>query len=72
MADGIHTEFPEDKRMLATEILQSQQIAFEIALIMQVNIEAAKIRVLGQQIFGRRISGVGKEGIRIDCAPHPD
>src|SRR6266404_832557 len=60
MPDCVHAEFPEDKRMLASEILQSEQVAFEIALIVKVNIETAKIGILRQQIFGRRISGIRK------------
>ena len=30
----------------------------EIALIVQVNVEAAKINILRQEIFGRWVSGV--------------
>ena len=51
------------------QILQAQQITFEIALIVQVNVETAKIDILRKQIFRRRISRVGKEHIRIDRPP---
>ena len=52
--------------MFSGEILQPQQIAFEITLIMKVNIETGKIGVLREQIFGRRICGIRKERIGID------
>src|SRR5215469_937478 len=52
--------------MLAGEILQPQQIAFEISLIMKVNIKTRKVGVLWKQIFGRRICGIRKECIRIE------
>ena len=44
----------------------------EIALIVQVNVEAAKIDILRQEIFGRRISGIRKKSVGIDCAPDPN
>ena len=46
MPDGIHAELTQDKRSLAGQILQTQQIALEITLIVQVNVETAKIDVL--------------------------
>src|SRR5438874_12889090 len=39
---------------------------------MQVNVEAAKIDILRQEIFGRRISGIRKKSVWIDCAPDPN
>src|SRR5437667_6764916 len=68
MSDGVHAEFAQDKRMLAGEILQPQQITLEIVLVVQVNIKATKIGILRQQIFGWGISGVRKERVRIDRA----
>src|SRR5205814_6717097 len=50
MPDRVHTEFTEDERMLAGEILQPQQIPFEIALIVKVNVETGKIGILREQI----------------------
>src|ERR671931_438502 len=72
MPDRVHAEFPEDQWMLAREILQSQQITFEIALVVKVNIETAKIGILRQQVLGRRVSGIGKESIWIDTASDPN
>jgi hypothetical protein len=72
MADGVHAEFPEDKRMLASKILQPQQITFEVGLIVKVNVETTKIGILRQQIFGWRIGGIRKEGIRVDPASDPN
>src|SRR5437762_7705686 len=72
MPDRVHAEFPQNKRMLACEILQSQEVTFEVTLIVKVNVETAKIGILRQQIFRRRIRGIGKEGIRIDGTSDPD
>src|SRR5437667_9222198 len=69
MPDGVHAEFAQDEGMLAGEILQPQQVTLEILLVVKVNIKTTKIGILWQQIFGRRIRGVGKERITIDCAP---
>src|SRR5581483_1639542 len=71
MPDRVHAEFAQDKRMLACEILQTQQVPFEITLIVEVNIETAKVSVLRQEIFRRRVRGIGKQGIRIDGTPDP-
>ena len=46
MPDRVHAEFTEDERMLAGEILQAQQVAFEIALVVKINVEARKIGIL--------------------------
>src|SRR5436190_11445624 len=69
MPDRVHAKFPQDKRMLASEILQPQQVTLEIALVVKINIKTAKIGILRQQVFGWRISGIGKQGMRIDRAP---
>src|SRR5215475_15980624 len=53
MPDRIHAKFTEDERMLAGEILQPQQIPFEIALVVKINVETGKIGILRKQIFGR-------------------
>ena len=66
MADRVHAELTENKRPLFRQVLQPQKVALEIALVMQVDVEAIKIQVLRQQKFGRRISGVGVKDIRID------
>src|SRR6478672_7112761 len=72
MSDRVHAEFAKDQRTLACKILQPQQIPLELVLIVEVNIETAKIGILRQQIFGRRIGGVGKEGVRINRASDSD
>ena len=58
--DRVHPEFAKDERTFFGEILKTKEIALEIALLMQVNVEAKKIDVLRKQKFCRRISGVGK------------
>src|SRR5215475_4604189 len=49
MPDRVHAEFAQDKRMFAGEILQPQQVTFEIALVVKVNVEARKIGILRKQ-----------------------
>src|SRR6476620_1476977 len=46
--DRVHPEFAKDKRTLLGEILQSEEITLEVALLVQVNIEAEEIDVLRQ------------------------
>src|SRR6266567_7829122 len=70
MPDRVHAEFPQNERMLACKILQSQQVTFEVTLIVKVNVETAKIGILRQQIFRRWVCGIGKEGIRIDSTAY--
>src|SRR6266576_5659700 len=72
MPDRVHAEFPQNKRILAREILQSQQVTLEVTLIMKVNVETTKVGILRQQIFRWRVRGVGKEGIRIDSTADPN
>ena len=72
MPDRVHPEFPQDKRMFTSEILEPQQVPLEIALVMEVNVKTTKISILRQQIFGRGIRRIGKESIRIDSASDPD
>ena len=72
VANRIHPELAEDQRFFLGQVLQAQEIILEVALIVQVNIEAEKIDVLRQEIFGRRISGVGKENVRIERAADAD
>ena len=43
MPDCVHAEFAQDKRMLAGEILQPQQVTLEILLVVKVNIKTTKI-----------------------------
>ena len=69
MPDRVHAELTKNKRMFAGEILQPQQVTFEIALIVKVNVETGKIGILREQIFGGRIRRIRKERIGIDCAP---
>src|SRR6266550_8471744 len=69
MPDRVHAELTKNKRMFAGEILQPQQVTFEITLIVKVNIETGKIGILREQIFGGRICRIRKERIGIDCAP---
>ena len=54
------------------EILQPQEISLEVALVVQINVEAIEIDVLRQEIFRRRITRVGKENVRIGLAPDAD
>src|SRR5947209_3287670 len=44
--DRVHPEFAQDERTIFGEILQAKEVTLEVALDMQVNIEAKKIDVL--------------------------
>ena len=70
MPDRVHAELTKNKRMFAGEILQPQQVTFEIALIVKVNVETGKIGILREQIFGGRIGRIRKKRVRIDCTPN--
>src|ERR1044072_2417474 len=72
MPDGVHAELPQNERMLTREILQTQQVTFEVTLIVKVNVKTAKIGILRQQILGGRVSGVRKKRLRIDRTTYPD
>src|SRR5215470_7686784 len=70
--DRVHPEFAKDKRTLFGEILQSEEITLEVALVVQVNVEAKEIDVLRQQKFGRRIGRVGIKGAGVQIAAAVD
>src|SRR5919106_4410366 len=71
MPEGVHAEFAKNQRPFFRQILQPQQVALKIRLIVQVNVETAKVDVLGKEIFGWRISRVGKKRGRIKRPPDP-
>ena len=48
VSDRVHPEFAKNKRTLLDEVLQSKEITLEVALIVQVNVEAKEIDVLRQ------------------------
>src|SRR5882724_8604973 len=64
MPDCVHAELTQNERTLFRQILQTQQVLLEVVLIVQVNVEAKKIEILRQQIFGWWISRVRKQNIR--------
>src|SRR5205807_9780289 len=45
-----------------------QQVALEVVLIMQINVEAREVAVLREEKLRRRITGVGEENIWIALA----
>ena len=58
VADGVHAEFPEHERTVLREVLQAREVAIEVLLTVQVDVEGEKVGVLRQQVFGRRKAGV--------------
>ena len=72
MANRVHAELAENERPFLGQVLQTQQILFELVLIVQINVEAEKIDILREEIFGRRISRVRKERVGIDRAADAD
>ena len=68
----VHPELAEHERLFLGQILQAEEVFFEIALVVQVNVEAIEIDVLREEIFRWRITRVGKENVRIRFAPDAD
>src|SRR5258708_8827680 len=59
MSNRVHAELAQHERTLAGEILQAQKVTFEIALIMEINVETKKINILRTQISGRPTDSAG-------------
>src|SRR5205823_5986838 len=72
VADGVHAELIKNEGTIFRQILQAQQVTLEVALPVEVNIEAAEVDVLRKQKLGGRKSGVGIERTVIDAASQPD
>ena len=72
MPDRVHAEFPEDERLVLREVLQAREVALEILLPVQVNVERHEIAVLREQVFGRGVARVGKKRLRIGFLPDVD
>ncbi len=72
VANRIHPELAQHERLFLGQVLQAKEIFFEVALVVQVDIEAAEIDVLRQEVFRRRIAGVGEEDIRVRLASDAD
>ena len=72
MPDRIHAEFTKDERLVVGEILKTRQVAVEIILPMQVDIECHEVAVLRQEILGGRIAGVGEKRARVLLAADVD
>src|SRR6478672_12045014 len=60
MADRVHSEFPKDERTIFGKILETEQVALERVLVVQVNVEAGEVAILRQKEFRWRKAGVGK------------
>src|SRR4029453_11640736 len=71
MPNGVHAKLTEDERAVFGKVLQPEQITLELALMVEINVEAAEIDVLRQKIFGGWISGVGKKNVGIESAADP-
>ena len=72
MPDRVHAELAQHERLFFREVLQAEQVAFEVALVVQINVEAVEIDVLREEILRRRIARVGKEHVRIGFPPDAD
>src|SRR5438034_9665085 len=53
--DRVHPEFAKDERTIFDQILQTKEIAIEIALLMKIIVIIKKIDVFREQEFFRRI-----------------
>ena len=72
MPDRIHAEFTKDERLVVSQILKARQVAVEIILPVQVDIECHEVAVLRQEILGGGIAGVGEKRARILLAADVD
>ena len=72
MPNRIHAEFTKDERLVVGQILKARQIAIEIILPVQVDIECHEVAVLRQEILGGRIAGVGEKRARVFLAADVD
>src|SRR6266404_7146705 len=58
MSDRVHSEFAQHERLFFREILQAEEILFEIALVVQVDVETTEVDVLREEVFRRWITRV--------------
>ena len=72
VADRVHAEFAEDQRLVLREILQPREVAVEVALFVEIDVEGEKIDVLRKQILGGRITRVAVKRARIGRACDAD
>ena len=63
--DRVHPEFTEDERLVLREVLQPGEVAVEVVLPVQVNIECREVAILRQQVFGGRITGIREQRPRV-------
>src|ERR1700722_14847963 len=68
MRNSVHAELAKDERTFLSQILQPQEVTLEVALIVEIDIEAKENDVLRQQIFRGRKSGEGKQNFGIGRA----
>ena len=68
MPDRIHAELAQHEWPIFGQILQAQQVTLELALVVQVNVEAKEIDILREEKFGRRITARRRRG-RSDLPP---
>ncbi len=72
VANGVHAEFAEDERLVVGEILQAGEVAVEVVLAVQVDIEGDEVAVLREEVFGGRVARVGEQGAGIGLASDLD
>ena len=48
VADGVHAELAKEQGFLLGQVLQAREIALEIRLAMEVNVESGEVRVLAE------------------------
>ena len=72
VAQGVHAELAHDERTVLREVLQTCEVPVEILLPVQIDVEGVEIHVRRQQVFRRRIAGIGKQHIVIGIASEID
>ena len=72
VANRVHPEFAKDERLVIGEVLQAREVAVEIVLAVEIDIESDEVAVLREQVFRWRVARVGEQGLGIGFAADVD
>jgi len=72
LADGVEAEFAHDQGLVAGEVLEAGEVALEVELAFEVDVEGVEVDVGREEILGGRVAGVGVERAGIGLAGDVD
>src|SRR6478752_3641495 len=64
--EAIHTDFAEQQRLVADEVLQPKQVPAKCLAIVEIDIERCEIDERQVQVLGGRKVGIGDQPVWID------